>query len=369
MKKIFVITGEASGDIHGANLIQALRRKNANLAIYGVGGKHMADQDLIGFLNMAHLNATGLTDILAHLPQYFAAARVIIKDVKSLKPDLIIFIDNPGFNLRLAKKLHGLGIPMAYYICPQVWAWNENRVQMMKKIFKKALVIFDFEKPFFEARGLPATWVGHPLMDQYEISKEAPRPPGVKNILLMPGSRAHEVRRLLPIMLDAMNQVIKHSPHLKITLIKAHTLTDEFYDGFLKNSSLTIESIRDNKNKAIREADLGLVCSGTATLECTLMGMPMIILYKTSAITYWIGKKLVKVPFLGIPNILSGKLIVPELLQDQCTAVGITRKMRELMTNPGMLDVARVNLKAATLHLGQPGAPDRAADEVLSLIA
>ena len=369
MRTVCVIAGEASGDLHGASLIRALKSRDASLRVLAAGGARMRAEAPGHFIETAHLHATGLTEIFKLIPQYLALMKAIERAVKTQKPDRIVFIDNPGFNLRLAKRLLPLGIPMVYYVCPQVWAWNEKRVHFMKRAFRKALVVFDFELEVYRKHGMPAAWVGHPLTEQLPRLNGGPRgTSGRKTVLLLPGSRKNEVGVLLPILLEAAKKVKAARPEAVFRLLEAPTLSREYYDTLLSRSEVPIERVDGDKYEAMAAADLGIVCSGTATLECALMKMPMIVVYRVSFITFITAKIVAKVRFLGLPNLLAGKEIVPELLQYNATADKISAKAIQLLASPGPLTQMRRDLADLSDRMGRPGASDRAAQEILSLV-
>jgi lipid-A-disaccharide synthase len=363
VKKIFVIAGEASGDLHGANLIKALKTKEPGLQIFGAGGDLMHAQCNEDFIPTAHFNATGFTEIIRHLGDYWRLFNQIIAKVDQVKPELIVTIDNPGFNLRLAKKIRSRNIPMIYYISPQIWAWAANRIHLIKKCFRKALVVFNFECDIYIKNQMPVAWVGHPLNDVLGNRSGKPNSGPKKKVILMPGSRINEVKRLLPILLETAS-LIQKNMDVEFTLIQAPTIPQEIYTPFLKKG-FPVTSVRDHRHQHMSEAALALVCSGTATLECTLFTLPMIVVYRSSFMTHLLACALVKVDYLSIPNLLAKKEIVPEFLQYNCKAANIASSAIELLKDEGQNRRMREDLIEVSAKTGTPGASARAAEEIL----
>lgn len=367
---IFIAAGEASGDQHAAALVRQIQLQAPSVRIQAAGGSALEACRPEFFLNTAQANATGATEIIRHLPYYFRTLQTLIRRLKQERPSLLILVDNPGFNLRLGKAAGQLGIPVLYFICPQVWAWHESRVNLMQKFVRKALVIFDFEEAFFKERGLDAVWVGHPLTDRFTPPTEdfsaalrgRPKKPPV--IALLPGSRQNEIQKLLPILLESAALLAKRFPGAVFRLIEADTLPAPFYDPYLPRFS-SIERIRSDRHAAIRDADLAIVCSGTATLECALLGTPMVIVNRGSWLTGFLAKRLIRVPYLGLPNLLAQKLIVPELLQEKCTPKSISNEATQILSSPDQYTQMVKDLNSVWEKVGKPGAPARAATEVL----
>lgn len=372
-QKILIVTGEASGDQLGADLLASLRKMNPALELHGVGGERMRVLEPAGFMSSGTAHATGLTEVIRHLPEYFKLFHAILDRVRTLRPDLIVLVDNPGFNLRLAKKLLPTGIPVVGYVSPQVWAWKEGRVKLMARVYRKVLTLFDFEEDFLEKRGVRAKWVGHPIAEAWPPAPM--RPEGkIKNILLLPGSRPSEVRLLLPVMLEAAARVSTTRPEISWSLLEADTLPSVFYDDILNaNAGHALLPKIDRKRSQVKQeifdrSDLALACSGTVTLECALAGLPTVIGYRVSAVTAFVARLVVKVRWLGMPNLLVQKEIMPEFLQESCTAQNLERAVLKFLDDPALVRSTRSGLTAVRAHLGPPGSADRAATEILSLL-
>ncbi len=377
MKKIFVIAGEASGDLHGSNLIKNLKTFSKEpLEIYGVGGDRIKNTGALEFFDLAHFHVTGMTEAIRRYPQYKKAGKIILKKIEKTKPDLVVLIDNPGFNLFLAGKIHRLGIPSVYYIAPQVWAWAPKRILKIKRTIKKVLVVFEFEKKIYEDQGIPVAWVGHPLKDLIEQNKDIKR---VREklvlgksgplISLLPGSRKGELKMLLSIFLKAGQVLLKKFPDAVFLLIKSPTLPKSFYERVLKKSPVPVSLVEEDAYSAIRSSDLAIVCSGTATLECSILGTPMVISNRGSLLTYIAAKSLIRVPYLGLPNILLGKKRIPELLQYDATPEKIAAAGTEILQNESVRHTMKEDLKKASEKVGEGGANKKAAEEILKVLS
>ena len=373
-KKIYIIAGEASGDLHGANLIRHLRADaRSPLEIYGVGGDKMRESGVRDFFDLAHFHVTGLTAALKTLPKYKRASVIILSNISKAKPDLVVLIDNPGFNLHLAKKIHALGIPIVYFIAPQVWAWAPKRVLTIKKYIKKVLVVFQFEKKFFEDHGVPVSWVGHPLKDmvQDEVGDFAEKRSKEKKgcqIALLPGSRKGELKVLFSIFLKAAALIREKMPEASFTVIKAATLPRSVYEERMKSTSFPVKITEKNAYATIQASNLAIVCSGTATLECALLGTPMVISNRGSFVTYIAAKSLVKVKYLGLPNLILGEKKFPELLQYKATPEKIAEEALKILQDEKIRLSMLKACEDVSRCIGEAGASKRAADEVLKLL-
>ncbi len=369
-KKIFVIAGEASGDLHGANLIEAIRRSGKGpFEIYGVGGDRIKATGAGEFYDLAHFHVTGITDAIKRLPQYREASRVILASVRRVQPDIIVFIDNPGFNLHLAEKLQDLNIPLVYFIAPQVWAWGTKRIHKIRKFFKKVLVVFEFEKQIFEDHGVAVECVGHPLKDLLEnVAVDSAQITGRPFVSLLPGSRKGELKLLLKTFLEASQIMTAKIPGIQFGLMKAPTFPSSYYKQFLGTKHPNVRLIEENSYGVIKASDLAIVCSGTATLECAILQAPMIISYKGTWITYQAAKRMVKVPHLGLPNLVLQRRRFPELLQYEATPEKIAKTALHLLQDKKALEQMKKDLATVSDKLGKKGATLRAAEEVLKLI-
>lgn len=369
-KKIYVIAGEASGDLHGANLIRHLRAESpAPLEIYGIGGDRIRQTGALNFFDLAHFHVTGMTEALRRLPQYWNASGVVLRGIREARPDAVVLIDNPGFNLHLARKIHALGIPIVYYIAPQVWAWGPQRISKIKKFVSKVLVVFEFEKSLYEKEGIPVSWVGHPLKDLIAgAGPEAAKRTGCLQICLLPGSRKGELKHLMSVFLEAAALLKRRFDDISFTLIRSSALPKPLYERLLRDAPVSVRLVDENAYAEIKASDLAIVCSGTATLECALLETPMVIANKSTFLTYAVAKRLIRVPHLGLPNLVLGRRKFPELLQYDATPRKIAEAAEKILSEPKGLNSMKEDLKEVSGRIGEPGATRRAALEILKLI-
>jgi lipid-A-disaccharide synthase len=337
--KYYIIAGEASGDLHGSNLIRELKKLDTTASIRCWGGDKMqeAGGDLVK--HYRDLAFMGFTEVLMNLRTIFRNLKLCREDILQYKPDTLILIDYPGFNLRIAKWAKQQGFKVIYYISPQVWAWKENRVKMMKQCIDKMLVILPFEKDYFKNKwNWEVEYVGHPLVEVIERHKAQGtrnKEQGTRNkfsekpvIALLPGSRKQEIIKKLPVMLG----VSKHFPDYQFVVAQAPAVPDDFYKIFTDRYPNV--SIANNKtNDLLLQADAALVTSGTATLETALFGIPEVVCYKGSPISYQIAKRVIKVKYISLVNLIMDKLVVKELIQDKMTVENLKTELNELLTN------------------------------------
>jgi lipid-A-disaccharide synthase len=364
-----IIAGEASGDIYGAHLVLAIRRLVPDIRFYGLGGPEM---ERAGVRVMYHLSAmavVGMTEIIPKVRCIFRALRELKRILTSSPPDLLILIDYPGFNLNLAKKAHSLGIPVFYYIPPQVWAWWKRRVRMIAKRVDRVAVILPFEKEFYRRSGLAVEYVGHPLLD-------VPLPKrGKKRIRerlgisyergpilgLLPGSRDEEIVRHMPVMIGAAEIISHYYPRLYCVLPLASTVREDVVKPYLKDVKIDMTIVRSDTKELLKIADLALIASGTATLEAAIMDTPMVIAYKVSPLSYVLGRFLVEVSHIGLVNLVAGGDIVPELIQNSATAFRLAEEALAILRNDGFRAEMKKGLRLVKEQLGQGGASRKAA--------
>lgn len=364
-KKIFIIAGEASGDLHGARIIERMQQAAGSaLEVHGVGGDRIRATGALDHYDLASFHVTGFLEALGSIPHYLRAERVIVESVRRARPDAVVLIDNPGFNLRLARRFRKMGLRVFYFIAPQVWAWGADRVERIRRDIDKVYVVFEFEKRFFEERGVGVEWVGHPLRDIVDVDP-LPAEGHDDTIVLMPGSRSGEVARLLAPLLGAAERLAAASPGLRFKLLQAPTIDTAALSGPLASCKAQVELVRGRTYETLRECRLVLACSGTATLECALTGAPMLILYKTSAVTYHIAKRLVRVPYLGLPNLILGREAFPELIQHEVTAESIAREAGAILSDPRRWRSMLADTQEVTRRVGDRGAADRVARALL----
>ncbi len=364
-----IIAGEASGDMHGASLVQEMLKIDPNLNFFGIGGNKMAESGVKLLANVAQTAVVGLTEVVSKLFGFIKIIRSLTKSLDNLKPDLVILIDYPDFNLNIvARAAKKRNIKIFYYISPQVWAWRKGRINQIKKLVNKMAVILPFEVDFYASRGFHVHYVGHPLLDlvKQNYSKTESRQKfnlaGAKTTIgLLPGSRISEVEKLLPEMLRAAASLQKQIPDIQFVLPLADTLEEKIINEIISRVDIKINVIRGNTYDVISCADLAIVASGTATLETALLGIPMIIVYKISPLSYFIGKLVISVQNIGLVNIIAGKTIVPELIQGEATGERIALEALAILTNDEKKQQIIKELNSIRAKLGNPGAAIRAA--------
>jgi len=356
--RILISAGEASGEMYGAQLMEALRRRGS-FQFFGVGGDRMRGVGCETVVDAKDLAVVGITEILSHLPRIYGLFRKLIAAADAHPPDLAIMIDSPAFNWRVARQMHKRGIPVVYYVCPQFWAWRQGRVRLLRKYVDKALVIFPFEEKFYRDRGVDTTFVGHPLAD-------LAKPQGSRNdyaiqhgldaaktwITLMPGSRVKEVRMNLPTILES---AAKLGPGYGFLLPVAPTLDRTWLESLIgKRTSVRLvpEAL-----PALVHSRVGIIASGTATVEAALMGTPFVMVYRVSPLTYLLGRSRVKVPHFAMVNLIAGKEVVPELVQKNFTAEKVVGEIVKILSDGPARETMIAELAGVKVALR--GAPDR----------
>jgi len=331
--RILISAGEASGEMYGAQLIQALRRQDASLEFFGVGGDRMRAAGCDTVVDTRDLAVVGISEIISHLPKIYGSFRKLITEADRRKPDLAVVIDSPAFNWRVARQMHKRGTPVVYYVCPQFWAWRQGRVKLLRKYVTKALVIFPFEERFYRDRGVDATFVGHPLGDlplpvipRAEYAAQHKLDPSKQWVTIMPGSRVKEVRMNLPTILEAAKQV---GWSYEFLLPVAPTLEREFVQSLIARP-LPIHLVPESL-PALAHSRAGIVASGTATVEAAMMGTPFVMVYRVTPLTYLLGKPRIKVSHFAMVNLIAGEEVVPELVQQNFTAEKIVGRLNEIL--------------------------------------
>lgn len=363
-KKILLVAGEASGDLHGAGLLRELNKINPELEFFGIGGDKMKSEGTKILYHIKEVSFMGLFEIILHLNFIRKVFKSLLKQIELTKPDLAILIDYSGFNLRLAKQLKQRKIPMVYYISPQVWAWRENRVKKIKKYVDKMIVFFPFEVDFYKKEGVDVELVGHPLVDLARpgISKEEflnkiQAHSDSLIIGLLPGSRAQEIEKILPVMLEACEILGEKSKRLKVAIGLAPTIKKELVLSQV-NQNLDVKVLQDMTYEVMRYSTLLLVTSGTATVESALMETPMLVIYKTNFLTYLLAKLLVKAPFISMVNLIAQKKIVPEFIQNRANPKLIAQEMESFLEDQDKYRETKENLAQIKMGLGGSNTKD-----------
>ena len=329
---LLVVAGEASGDLHGARVLAQVRRRLPGLRAFGLGGQGMGEEGFECLADPSALNVVGLSEALRGIPRALALRKTLLAQVRVRRPAAALLIDLPGFNLNLAAHLKRLGVPVVYYVAPQAWAWRRGRVRKIRKRVDRLCVIFPFEQAFFSKYGIPTRFVGHPLMEACDAGVfVSPFAPPV--VALVPGSRAREVERLLPALAGAARILAAEDPSLRFKLPLAPGMDPQAVRAELAAAGIEAELTRGGASEALRGARLALVCSGTATLEAALAGVPMLVVYRVSRTTYALGKALARVDHMCIVNLLAGRRLVPELLQSAVEPASIAAQARTLLAD------------------------------------
>ena len=357
--KYYVIAGEASGDLHGSNLIKELKKLDVHADIRCWGGDKMQEAGATLVKHYRELAFMGFSEVLMNLRTIFRNLAFCKEDILAYQPDTLILIDYPGFNLRIAKWARQQGLKIIYYISPQVWAWKENRVKMMKECIDKMLVILPFEKEYFQKKwNWEVEYVGHPLVEVIEKFKasQLPTPDSrlptadSKTIALLPGSRKQEIIKKLPVMLETSRAF----PDYNFIVAKAPGVDDTFYDELVKDYP-NVSYVSNRTYDLLLQAKAALVTSGTATLETALFGVPEVVCYKGSFLSYQVGKRLVKVKYISLVNLIMDKLVVKELIQHDLTAENLRRELQELLTNEKRISDLKKDYAALKDLLGHGG--------------
>lgn len=375
-KNVLVIAGEASGDLHGASLIRELKKLDSSLKIFGIGGDKMKAEGMELIYHIDKMAFLGFVEVIKHLPFIKKVQRELIEEVKKRKVNEAILIDYPGFNLSIAKKLKTLEPKprLVYYITPQVWAWGKGRVNKIRELFKKVLVVFPFEEKFFKEKNVNAEFVGHPLIqeiDEYDfksrnlLDKKFDLDPAKEILLVLPGSRKQEVKSIFP---EAIKAAIKLADELDMQIVVAcsNNLDEKVFNEFTNHKYFKV--IKDHTYDLLKHAKFGIVKSGTSTLEAGLMELPMVIVYKTSWLTFTIGKSLVKIKNIGMANIVLNEQVVPELIQSEASAEKIYDEAKNILSDEDMLNNIKLRLSRIKKILGDKDAPKNSAKIIYSLI-
>lgn len=357
-EELLVVAGEASGDAHAAGLLRELLALRAGLRPFGLGGEQCAAAGLERLADSAEISVVGITEVWKILPRARQIFRQLVSEVERRGARTALLVDFAEFNLRLAAALKRRGVRVVYYVSPQVWAWRRGRVKTIARVVDRMLVLFPFEEAFYRRHGVEVTHVGHPLIDQVP-ELERPRPGPRRRLCLLPGSRPSEIRHHLPVMARAA-QLIADEAGVEVSWIVASGVDVAACAQWLP-PGLELEVVRQDRFRSIAASDLALCASGTATLEVGLLGTPMVVVYRVSRLTSWVGRALISLPSISLVNLVLGRPAVPELLQGAATAEGIRDVAMRLLDDPQRLHNMSRDLAALRPALGSPGASLRAA--------
>jgi lipid-A-disaccharide synthase len=369
---IFISTGEASGDMHGAKVADALRRQREDCRVVGMGGGKMRAAGVEIVVDNAELGVVGLWEVLAHGRAIWRAYRTVKAWLSAERPDVVVLVDYPEFHFQVARLAKRLGLRVVYYISPQIWAWRRGRVRTLARLVDQMIVILPFEVELYRSAGVPCEFVGHPLLDVPSTSPERSTiraqwgcSSSQMVIGLFPGSRRTEVRRHLPVILAAAERLHREWPTLTFVLGQAPTIPNEDITRALAGSVVPVMIERGESNAILSAADAVIVASGTITLQAALLQTPMVIIYKVTPLTWLAAQLLVRVPFAGLPNLIEGEAIVPELLQHQATPAAVAEVLAQWLKAPEQLGVIRKRLASVRDRLGEPGGSAKAAAVIL----
>jgi lipid-A-disaccharide synthase len=372
--RLLLSCGEASGDLYAGALTRELRALDPAIAVAGLGGPQFAAAGGRLVDDYRDLAVTGLTEAIAKLPRSLEARRRLVADAEQQRPDALILIDFPDFNFRLAPLVKRLGVPVVYYISPQIWAWRPKRLETIRRIADRVLVIFPFEESIYRDGGVPVEFVGHPLIDLARpagdrrgflsargLSADAP------TVAILPGSRANEVSRILPELVAAAERIAAAVPRAQFVIARAPHLDDRLFE-VLRTVPLRAAIVEGDADTVLASADVALTASGTATVQTALHDTPMVIVYRVSPLSYRLLRRLVKVDAIGMVNLIAGERIVPELVQDAFTAEAVAAEAVSMLTDPARAASVRSGLAKVRARLGGPGASRRAAEAILKVV-
>jgi lipid-A-disaccharide synthase len=371
--RLLVSSGEPSGDLYAAELVRHLRESIPALDVFGLGGDQLAAQGAHLVAHVRDLAVVGLVEVLRHLRRLRGIFRSVLAQVDQTRPDLAVLVDYPDFHLRLARELKRRGVPVVYYVSPQLWAWRRGRMHTIRETVAHMIVIFPFEEALYREAGVPATFVGHPLVDTVRpaVDREAflasagfdPTRPVV---VALPGSRPQEVAHNLPPLVDGLRLLTARRPQAQLALAVAPSLPPATFDGALEG--LPIVRLVGRTHELMSTASAGIVASGTATVEAALLGLPMVVVYRLSALTYALGRPFVRVPRFAMANLIAGREVVKELIQKDFNGPNVAAETLRLLDDPEALTAVRSGLADVRQRLGQPGASARAARVVLETL-
>ncbi len=377
MKKVMIMSGEASGDLHGANLARELRKQDPSITLFGVGSKQMTAAGVRMLADASEISVVGITEVLIHIRAICRVFAKLKRFLEEERPDLLVLIDFPDFNIKLGKAAQKLGIPVLYYISPQVWIWRTGRIKTIARLVKAMIVVFPFEVPLYEKAGVDVRFVGHPLTDVVRSDlthEQATNILGLdaarRTVALLPGSRTSEVVNLLPDMLAAAKILAIRFQDLQFILPLAPTLDQNFVRTFVEQGGVPVRIVDGRVYDVLRASDAAIVTSGTATLETALMGVPMVIVYRISAPTYYLLTKLVRgLKHVGLVNIVAGTRLVPELIQQDATPQNMAEAVGKILGDPRYYSLIQDGLAEVRKRLGDAGASARAASVVREFLA
>jgi lipid-A-disaccharide synthase len=369
--QFLVVAGEASGDLHGSSLVHALKKYFPAAAFCGMGGTRMRKEGVKTFFDIERMGAVGLVEVLGEVPHHLKVYRKLSREIASGKFAAVILIDYPTMNLRLAKCGRRADCPVFFFISPQVWAWRKGRIRKIREWVRRMFVVLPFEEAMYQEAGVDAEFLGHPFVDQVrpawtrdEAFREFGLAPGKKTIGILPGSRKNEIESLLPVMVDAGHEIRREIPDCQFVLPVSDSVPESLIRDHLGANPLGIRLLAGKAHEVMKQADFLIIASGSATLEAGLLGCPMVLIYKLHPLTYWVAKRLVKTPFIGLVNLVAGESVAPELIQEQVTAQNIAARALDILKDDEKRQAVSKRLLQVREKLGDPGVMSRVAASI-----
>jgi lipid-A-disaccharide synthase len=369
--EVLIVAGEASADLHAARALQELQVLRPGIRAFGVGGKHLREAGLEALAPAEEISVMGLAEVLPRIPRILGILRMLGRAAAERRPKAALLVDLPDFNLRLARRLKALGIPVVYYVSPMIWAWRQGRARKIARLVDRMLCILPFEVQFYEGTGVSARFIGHPFAEKpppgpaQEYRSELGLAAGRTTVALVPGSRSPELKRLLPPMLQAAERIRAAHPDVQFVIPVAPTLRAEAFQPYLAaHRTLEVTLVDGKAEQAVGASDAALVKSGTSTLEAAIMLRPMVVVYKLSWLSYLVGRLLVRIAHFALVNILAGRGVVPELLQGQASPERMATEVNRLLGDRAAREEQLSGLREVRASLGEPGAPRRVAEEL-----
>jgi len=372
--RILLSSGEASGDLYASELLRELRKRLPSIEAFGLGGPRSKAQGAELLVDLEEISVIGLVEVVGKIPALRRAMTRLVEEARKRKPDLAILVDFSGFHLRLAKRLHAMGVPILYYVSPQVWAWRRGRIRRIRDLVNEMLVILPFEEAFYRAEGIRVRYVGHPLVDLVEPARTREKfcsdlglDPSRPIVLVLPGSRRREIELHVPVLREVVESLSTERPDLQIVMSRAPTVAASWIEAALGETIPKVHMLEGGTYDGMKHAAVAVVASGTATVEAALSETPMVVVYRVGRLTYALGKPFVRVPYYSMVNLIAGRRLVPELIQKDMTAESI-RAQVEALLEPGAAEEMKRGLREVKARLGGKGASSRAADAVLAFL-
>lgn len=367
-KKILIVAGEQSSDLHAANLVKEIKILMPDVKFFGLGGSKMEREGVKLYFNIVDLAVVGFVEVLKNIGKFKAIFNGLLKEVDKLNPHLAILIDYPGFNLRLAAKLKKRNIPVIYYISPQIWAWGQNRIKLIRKFVNHIIVIFKFEEEIYRKEGIPVNFVGHPFLDIIRADSPLNLAAHKTTLALLPGSREIEVNRLLPLMLNTAKIIYDKIPQSQFIILRSSTVKEEIFNRVISNYKLPIYVFEDKTYEGLISSDFALIASGSATLESAMLEKPFVIIYKVSWLTWLFLRPIIRIHHIGLVNIVAGRKIIEEFVQHHAEPKRIANYIIQTLSNPQKITSLKNDLSRIKLLLGEKGASRRAANIIVDIL-